>query len=144
MDKILEGLLLLVLIIAAIDDLRTRQIHLFYVGGFFVGAVLAQILSPTLSWLSFLGGIGFGVALYISCALNKNMMGSGDACILSLCGAYLGFGDTMVLFFRAVMAAGLCGIVLLLKYCLGLGRVCRKMELPFVPFLLCAYLTILL
>lgn len=144
MNKILEGLLLLVLIIAAVDDMRTRQIHLVYVGGFFLGAILAQILSPTLSWVSFLGGIGFGAALYISCSGNKSMMGSGDACIVSLCGAYLGMGDTLVLFFRAVMAAGFCGIVMLLKYSLVLGKRCGRMELPFVPFLLGAYLTILI
>lgn len=144
MFNVTEGLLLVVLIVAAVDDIRTRQIHLVYVWGFFLGAVLAQVLSPALSWPSFLCGIGFGVALYISCILNSNIMGSGDACILSLCGAYLGLGDTMVVFFRAIMAAGLWGIVCIFRYYLVTGKPHRNMELPFVPFLLCAYLTILI
>ena len=143
MDKVAEVFLLLVLIIAAVDDMGTRQVHLFYVGGFFLGAVLIQILSPGLSWPSFLGGIGFGIALYISCTINKTVMGSGDACILCLCGAYLGLGDTMVLFFRAVMIAGTWGIMMILKSYLTMGKVHGRMELPFVPFLLCAYLSIL-
>lgn len=142
MDKIMEVLLLLVLIIASVDDIRTRQIHLIYVWGFLLGALAAQILSPTLTWASFLGGIGFGVALYISCSLDKRIMGSGDAWILSLCGAYLGLGETLMVFCRAIMAAGLWGIVMLLKYYLVSGKPRRRLELPFVPFLLCGYLTV--
>lgn len=143
MSHVMEGLLLLVLIIAAVEDLGSRQIHLIYVWGFFLGAWVTQILSPTLSWSSFLGGIGFGIALYISCLMNKSLMGSGDACILSLCGAYLGLGETMVVFFRAVMAAGMWGLLMILKYYLMKGAFRKRMELPFVPFLLCAYLTVL-
>lgn len=143
-EEIMKILLFIVLLIGSIDDLKNRYIHVTYVYVFFAGALMQQIFCPEMGWKSFLGGIAFGLALYVMTLWYEGIMGSGDAFMLGLCGSYLGIINTLVLFFRAVICAAFFGTLVTAGKIIGAERIEEKIELPFVPFLLCSYLTIVL
>ncbi|MCR4956809.1 MAG: prepilin peptidase [Lachnospiraceae bacterium] len=143
MEQLMHFLLFIVLCIAAIDDLCTRHVHLVYIVGFFFGAIMEQILFPVMEWKVFVAGILFGVAIYVLSYIWKGVLGSGDAWMIALCGAYLGITQTMVLFFRAVLVAAVWGLGILCKHNI-FGKYKKKtVELPFVPFMLCSYISLL-
>lgn len=140
---VMEIVLLLVLIIAALDDFLTRSIHIIYIGAFFAGACCLQLISPQVGYQSIVLGVLLGVAIYIISYLGGGVIGSGDAYVLSMCGAFLGIAGNIQLFVRAIMLAGIYGGVVIIKDYLSAGRIEVRQRIPFVPFILSAYITIL-
>ena len=90
------------------------------------------------SVLSLAGGIGVGLVLLLFAAVSRGSIGSGDGYLLCVTGIFLGFWDNLALLMSALLfSAGFAGILLLIKRC---GR---KEKIPFVPFVLAAYLVFL-
>lgn len=142
-EVVMKMLLLLVLGVAAIDDLITRSIHLIYVAAFLAGALLLQVVSPQLEWRSMILGMLLGVAVYIFSYIGDGVIGSGDAYVLAMCGAYLGISSNVELLARSIMLAGVYGLIMIIKNFWWYGRGTSGERIPFVPFILTAYISML-
>lgn len=141
---VVQFIVLLALLIAAVDDLITRSVHIIYLSGFFAGAVILQIVNPVVQFSAAVIGVLFALSLYFLGVLCGSILGTGDIWVIALCGAYLGITDSMVLFFRAVLLAGGWGLLLITKELIAHGGVSRKMTLPFVPFMFVSYLSMVI
>lgn len=75
-----------------------------------------------------------GALLLLIGKLGKEAVGYGDGLIVAVIGIYAGLWDTFGLLLGALTAAAVTGSLLLIC-----GRGTVKTELPFVPFLLAAY-----
>lgn len=139
----MEVLLLMLLIYESIDDVRNHSIQVLWPMAFLTGAITRQCICRDLSWQMFCGGIAFGLAVLLLSLLYREMIGTGDGLVLCVCGAYLGFAQVVMLFARAIFLAALWGIVQIGKQYVKEKRP-SKAEMPFIPFLLVSYGSILL
>ena len=116
-------------------DLQRREVSLWICGAFGAAALMAQILWQGISWLSFFGGIGIGLFMLAAAYVTRQAIGYGDGIVVGVCGMYLGFGQTFRLLLTALLLAAFFGIGFILFH-----KIHKKQPIPFVPFLLGAYL----
>lgn len=130
--KIILGVLLLV---CGVQDSCSGKIHIrvIMLGAIFTAACLPFCTS--LSVLERLSGFAIGAAVLIISKITGGKIGLGDGLLLCITGLGLGFWGNLELFGIALFFAALISIVLLV-----LRLVDRKKSIPFVPFMLLAYL----
>ncbi|HBI72699.1 MAG TPA: hypothetical protein DDY59_05865 [Lachnospiraceae bacterium] len=133
--KIIIGVLLL---LCSIQDVRRKKLSLWVI---LTGAVLIGICMPfstSLSLLDRFGGVIVGVGVIGISLLTGGKIGMGDGLLLCVTGIGLGFWGNMELFAAALAAAAVVSILLLVFRLAN-----RKKSIPFVPFLLFSFLSIL-
>lgn len=129
---IIEGVILLIL---SIEDIRKQKISLWII---FFGFILAGIFCAGQMaegvW-SVLAGAGPGIVLLLLGYVTRGSIGYGDGLVVTFLGMSFGFlkisGMLLLALFFAVFYSG--GMLLLRKYNM-------RSRLPFLPFLMLAYL----
>lgn len=119
-----------VVITASLVDLHDRIIPNELLGAAAVMWLVLQVAGPA-AWLQALAGgaFGFGV-LFLLGVLFRGGMGMGDVKMAGVMGLYLGWPAALVALLAAFVAGGLVSLALL-----ALGRVGRKDQIAFGPFL---------
>lgn len=120
--------------LTAMDDLKTKQVRVLEIIVFGILGIIINIIYKPHTLISVLGGVGIGLLTILFSYISKEKIGMGDAYIITVTGLYLGFIDTAVLLWISSLLAAITGLVLIRKYDNA------KMEIPFVPFLLIAYI----
>ena len=118
----------------AMDDLKTKQVRVLEIIVFGILGIIINIIYKPHTLISVLGGVGIGLLTILFSYISKEKIGMGDAYIITVTGLYLGFIDTAILLWISSLLAAITGLVLIRKYDN------TKMEIPFVPFLLIAYI----
>lgn len=85
------------------------------------------------------GGIALGGLLFLLGILTKEAIGIGDGVLLMVTGSFLGGTENFLLFLFALLGAGGYAAILLI-----LKKAGRKTAIPFAPFLLAAYMGMML
>lgn len=131
---ILNILLGVLLGISAWIDIRKKIVSdKILVLSFCLGIVVFLIFQPfTILWAA--GGTLIGMLVMGISKLTKGQIGMGDGKLLCVTGIYLGVYKNLELFFTALLLASIWGIIVLM-----IRKADRKTELPFVPFLMMAY-----
>ncbi|MBE5906952.1 MAG: hypothetical protein E7277_09280 [Lachnospiraceae bacterium] len=142
MELWIKGLLLALLMIGSVEDWRNHSIHTWYPMAFFSGALLRQVLCPAFSMWMFVGGIALGGAFFVLSKIKSGVLGAGDGLVLGVCGAYIGVWGVTTMFIRGIFLAAIWGVLRLALQWIQSGR-CVNGEMPFIPCLLAAYLTML-
>jgi leader peptidase (prepilin peptidase)/N-methyltransferase len=91
------------------------------------------------SWLYLLGGVMIGVGLLLCSLLSHESIGRGDGYLFCVTGIYLGFWNNLFLLVVASVLSGIGALILLIA-----KRCAKTAQIPFVPFVLAAYLILLL
>lgn len=131
---------LILLAIPAFSDLRTHRFHVLPV---LTGAVLLlvcrfMLFEQVFHFWSFMAGLLPGSFFLLLNRLSRGGVGAGDAMLIALLGLVTGFWNATAISMLAVTLTGVTGLVLIVT-----GKADRKAELPFVPFLLTAYVLLL-
>lgn len=79
-----------------------------------------------------------GIVLYLISILSHGKVGKGDAFLVTSMGVYLGFWNNLTILWMASVMAAIFGVVACVFF-----RKEKEESLPFVPFLLVAYLLFL-
>lgn len=133
---VLIGVLLLW---CSIDDIKSMEVSLIGIGFFAVLGIVLSFYKPVFSIIEVLGGILVGVFLLLISWISKDAIGRGDGLLIVTCGFYLGFwGNVFLLFYGLLLAGITSGILLITK------QLKRKQRIPFIPFLLCIYMGMVL
>ncbi len=134
-ERIIKGILGLMLILTALEDMRTKKVSLWII---LLGAVPVCIGIPFCHSISLTDrafGTLVGAGVLVISRATGGKIGMGDGYLLCVTGLALGFWRNMELFAIALLAAALVSILLLI-----LRLADRKKSIPFIPFLLLAYL----
>lgn len=134
-ELLLKGILGILLLITALQDVRTKKISLWII---VIGAILICVFVPFTHKVSYIDrGVGalVGLGVMITSRATGGKIGMGDGYLLCVTGISLGFWGNMELFATALFAAALVSIVLL-----AFRLADRKKSIPFIPFLFLAYL----
>lgn len=134
---ILSLLLTLFLIICSYTDIKKKEIYFKVLLPFFLTGVIAAAVSGREAVLAALLGAAAGIALLLLSFITRGAIGEGDGLVLVVTGVFLGISEnlrllTVALFLSALFSVG----AMIIK---GWKR---DRELPFVPFLLAAFLII--
>lgn len=106
---------------------------------FGIGGILLHLWQRNQSLYSMLGGIAVGAAVIILSLVSGGIIGIGDGLVLCVAGIYIGGINTMRLLLTGLFLSSLYALVLLFMH-----RKRRKDTIPFIPFLLAAYLILLI
>ena len=126
-------LLLLYLGAASYTDVKRKTVSMRMAVLFGVLALAVEIYvkDPVFVWLA---GAVPGCFLLLLSRVTREAVGYGDGVTLAVIGLFTGFAQAMGIFMGALLI--LCPVALLFL----IWKRDRKMTLPFVPFLLAAYL----
>lgn len=141
---------LIMLTICSYTDLRRRQISVrvlavflilaagLMTGVHFFGSRYAGIkncLSYDLRLENIVFSLIPGLGLFVVSLLTREAIGRGDVCVVGILGLMTGFDTAFASLFISMVACALCGLVLLV-----IKGKSKKDTLPYIPFLLGAYL----
>jgi prepilin peptidase CpaA len=140
-EQYLAAILLLLVSIAAVNDLATRRIpnRLLLAG---LGcALLLHLLSsdPGTSLLTALGGMGVGLGVFLPLYLVRGMA-AGDVKMMAVVGAFTGPGAAFEIAVLSWCAGGAMGLLLVLargrlgQALCNVGRILRGAMIPGVGF----------
>ena len=125
------------LFIAAVDDMCSKTIHLLLIAAGFVPVILSFV-SEEITLPQRLLGLGTGLVMLLLTWITKEKLGKGDALLMCITGMTLGVCGNIKLVMLSFALAVPYSIVLLLR-----GRLNKRTEIAFVPFLFLAYLMML-
>ena len=126
------------LTLCSAEDIKKKQICLNRVLFFGILGILFHMLWRMQSIENLLLGMSVGVVLLFLSVLTGGRIGAGDAVLLIVTGIYLGLEKNLELFFSGLFLCSIWALGLLV-----LRKRNRKDSIPFVPFLLAAYMGML-
>lgn len=125
--------------ICSIQDLKEKQISIWPILIFGVLGEIMNLVDGKINVKEGLMCFGVGIILYLYSVLSEEKIGKGDAAVMGITGVYAGFWAALgVLWIASIMALAVGLIVLKVK------KETLKYELPFIPFILVGYITMLL
>lgn len=132
-------LLLLILAVAAYQDIQEMKINICLpIISAGLGIVWRLIIAHGTLYDIFLGSLTGVICLLIS-RITGDSVGIGDGLMLVVSGIFLGFWMNITILMLAFGVVGLVGL-----YMLVIKKKGRNYRMPFLPYLLAAYLCVLL
>lgn len=133
-----ECLLLGLLSLCTVEDLKKKELTLTHILVFGIGGMVLHIIQPNCSIVSVLCGMAIGLLMIGISILTRGNVGLGDGILLLVTGIYLGGYDNLQLLLTGLFFAACWSLGLLL-----FRKKKRNEQIAFVPFLLAAYVTML-
>lgn len=125
------------LLICSYTDIKNKEIHLKVLLPFFLTGVIIAAVSGRDAVIGALTGTIAGIALLLLSFITRGAIGEGDGLVLVVTGVFLGFFGNLRLLVSALFLSALFSVgAMIIK---GWKK---ERELPFVPFLLAAFLII--
>ena len=139
MREIMDGIMLIFLGIAAWGDWKRRMISVNLLIFLSVFSIAAVFVTKRSSVLEVLGGLGLGMFFIFVSYLTEEKIGYGDSWLITVLGVYLGGTKLLELMLIASLTASLGSLLY------GMMRKWnRNAALPFIPFMLLAFVGVLL
>lgn len=132
----IEGLLLL---LAGVEDIRKKKIHVLYILAIGVTALCGCLLRQDNSWYGTLGGFFIGLCVIGISIVSGEQIGRGDGMVISALGVLLGVRDTLGIVCFASLFMVVPSLILIIS-----RKGSKKTKLPFLPALFLGYLASLL
>lgn len=129
---ILQGIILAA---AGIEDLRKKEIHILYIAGMFVTAIIGILFMPEKNVFSIFGGLSIGLCMIGLSVITEEQIGRGDGLVVAALGLMLGArnGLTMLCMASLIQSVVSVGFLITRK-----GN--KKTKVPFVPALFAGYI----
>ncbi len=134
-NRVGNVILLLVLVWVSYEDCKEKQIRLYLpLVAAAIGIVL-HLLYREMALADVLLGISVGIVFLLIAWMSRGSVGAGDGIMLMVSGLFWGFWGNIVLLMTALGMVSMVALFLLV-----VKRKERNYRLPFLPFLLAAYL----
>jgi leader peptidase (prepilin peptidase)/N-methyltransferase len=101
------------------------------------GIILGMAAQPA-NWVDRMEGAAIGLVLILLALVSGQVLGVGDGVVFVITGIFMGFWGNVELFLVSLWLAGILALFLLIVKKKG-----RKYQIPFVPFILGAYVLML-
>lgn len=125
--------------LSAYQDYKEKKVSLYCVLFAGIAGIALHILFLEHSVADILAGMSIGAVVLMISWVSRGRIGLGDGMVLVISGIFLGFWQNLKLFMMALLLAGIWSLFLL-----TIKKKGRNYRIPFLPFLLAAYLFILI
>ena len=139
MESFIKVFVLIYLSYQTYKDIREKQVSLRSIIIFSLTGVVINIFSTNISLFDMFLGSAVGLGVILIGKLMRDGIGTGDGAVLSGIGILMGGKMCLLIFLMAITISAAIAIVLLV-----FKKVKMKQELPFIPYILCAYMLILM
>lgn len=129
-----ESIIFIMLLMFSIEDIKKRRIGMLQLLVFMAVGIIYQFVTGELTLPEIGGGILLGVCLLGIAGITRESLGYGDGMLFIVTGIYIGGWDNCALLMSSLVLASIFAIVQIL-----LRKKSAKEEIPFVPFVLSAY-----
>lgn len=130
-----ESIIFVMLILFSIEDIRKRRIDVLPLLVFLVIGILYQAITRSLTIPEICGGAFLGVCLLGIVKVTGESLGYGDGLLFLVTGIYIGGWDNCSLLMTSLILVFVFAIIQIL-----VRKKSAKSEIPFVPFVLSAYM----
>lgn len=121
--------------ILSLYDIKTRKIPRWLLSFGIVGAILLKSIYKNTSILLVSAGIGIGMLFCIFSKITGETLGMGDSYLITILGGFVGVWNLLyILAYAFLFSAFFSAIILIVK------RFNRSIQIPFIPFLMAAYI----
>lgn len=131
----IKGPVFLLLVWNAWQDCRKREIVPVSLCIFLAGGILVNMVYAYQTPGNIAGGLLIGAGMLLLSQLSRGAVGKGDGYLLCVAGLYLGMAETLALLLGGLLLCAAWALLLL-----ALKRAEKNTDIPFIPFLLFAYL----
>lgn len=129
-----KSIIFMMLLLFSIEDVRKKRIDILPLLAFSVIGAIYQTVTRALTILEICGGMLLGVGLLGIAKMTGESLGYGDGLLFLVTGIYLGGWDNCSLLMTSLVLAFVFAIIQIL-----VRKKSAKSEIPFVPFVLSAY-----
>lgn len=135
----MQQIILLVLFgIYAIEDIRKKTISVQYLPVFALAGVCIHLYLQDMTVIQMMFGMLLGLGILGVSWITEESIGIGDGILLIVSGIFLGGVDNFELLCISLLYTALFSLLMLMF------GICKKnQEIPFVPFLFLAYITMI-
>ncbi|SFJ36408.1 prepilin peptidase [Thermoflavimicrobium dichotomicum] len=142
LEKLLTGILLMLLTVMTLMDLRQRWIDNRFIVMGILSVMMVRIFYREEPWWDYLmtGLLVFAVLETIVEITDERSLGGGDSKIFAMIGFAVGWKKFVFIFFLSHLLAL---IFLLILKCILPKSVTWHSEFPFVPFILCSFIFVI-
>lgn len=127
------------LALAAWKDLKYRKIPMWLYIIFGLAGMAINFLRMEIGWLEVLASLLPGALLLLLTKCSRGAVGAGDGLFFLVSAVYLGFWNTIELLLYGLIFCSTCCLGMLV-WGIVTGVDVRKWKLPFLPFLLPAWM----
>ena len=127
------------LVFCSVEDIKHKSIHMNPLLLFGIAGLVVHLLLGERKTGNMVLGMAVGLLLLLLSWFSKENIGSGDGVLLMVTGIYLGAKQNMELFLTGLCFSGIWAFILILFF-----KKKKQDEIPFIPFLLAAYVEMLL
>lgn len=127
--------MIMYLVFQSYEDIKRRSITVISVLIFSLLAIIFNLFTDYIGVKDMIFGICIGIGVTVIGILMNNAIGIGDGFLLSSLGILLGGRKCFLIFMIAISLSAITAMILLI-----LKKVTVKQELPFVPYILGAYM----
>ncbi|MEG1803064.1 MAG: prepilin peptidase [Lachnospiraceae bacterium] len=131
---ILKITFLVVLIIGTIEDIQTHKITLRYLVMAGIMGLVIHLFQQDMGIVRLLLGLLVGGFMAVLSVITDRKIGMGDGLLVAVCGIFFGIRKTILILWVALILSAVVSLGLLVK------KKGKDYELPFVPFILVAYI----
>lgn len=128
-------LLLMILTAAALMDLRSMSLPVWFIASAGVCGLIFQIILGEIMWYEVLLGCLPGLMLAVVARLSGRSIGYGDAFMMVSCGFFVGIINAIWLLLISMSICALASICILIFL-----KMEGRTAIPFMPFMLSGYI----
>ena len=132
----LEGLLLL---LAGVEDIRKKKIHVVYIIAMGIVALFGCFFREKYNWYGGLGGFLIGVCMLGISRISNEQIGRGDGMVIAAIGLLCGMRNTL-----GIVCFASLFMVIPALFVIVCKKASKKTRLPFLPALFLGYVVTLL
>ena len=129
-----KSIIFMMLLLFSIEDVRKKRIDILPLLAFSVIGAIYLTVTRALTIQEICGGMLLGVGLLGIAKMTGESLGYGDGLLFLVTGIYLGGWDNCSLLMTSLVLAFVFAIIQIL-----VRKKSAKSEIPFVPFVLSAY-----
>lgn len=138
MCRLADWSVFLLLLVCSVHDMKKKTIPLYLLLILSVMVVSFAFICRDVSVSARVAGAVLGLFFLLVSKFTKEAIGYGDSWMILLLGVYLGYLRTMNVLFGASLLAGGMSVFYLWRH-----RWKKNSTLPFIPFVTCSYLGVI-
>ena len=135
MESYVKAFILMYLMYQTYKDIKEKSVSLKSIIIFSLLSGVIDIVFTNMTFIDMILGIGVGLCVILIGKIMRDGIGAGDGAVLSSIGILIGGKSCLLVFIMAITIFAFVAIILLI-----FKWVKMKQELPFIPYILCAYM----